>query len=70
MTRNTLLASFAGAAALALSAFSAQALPTVAKFDGAANASTNLIAKANFRHWRWHRHHRRHHRHHRHHRHW
>jgi hypothetical protein len=62
MSRNTLIASLAGAVALGLSAFSAQAAQ-VPMDPGAVNSgAASLIEKANYRHHRHHHHHHRWHR--------
>jgi Spy/CpxP family protein refolding chaperone len=63
MTRNVLLASLAGAAALAVSAFSAQAAPTL-QLSGLTANQAGAVESVNWRryNWRWHHRHHRHHR--------
>jgi hypothetical protein len=70
MSRNALIASLAGALALGLSAFSAQAASVPMSDVGIHSGKSSLVQQANYRHYRHYRHHRvyRHHRHHRHHR--
>jgi hypothetical protein len=67
MSRKALLASLAGAMALGLGAFSAQAAP--APLSGVHANVSGVVQKANWRYYRHHRHHhyrfwRYHHRHH------
>jgi hypothetical protein len=67
MSRNALIASLAGAIALGLSAFSAQAASVPRNTSGVHSGKASLVQQAHYRHYRHHRHHR-HHRHYRHHR--
>ena len=70
MSRNALIASLAGALALGLSAFSAQAASVPMTQTGVHSGKVSLVQQANYRHYRHYRHHRHyvHHRHHRHYR--
>lgn len=73
MKRNVLLASLTGAAALAVSALSAQAASVPQPLAGIAADQASLVETVHWRrhhhrHWRWNWHHRRHH--HRHYRWW
>jgi hypothetical protein len=67
MTRNVLLASLTGAAALAVSALSVQAAPALQPLAGISTDQAKLAETVHWRrhhhhhHWRWHRHHRHHH---------
>jgi hypothetical protein len=68
MSRNALIASLAGALALGLGAFTAQAASVpMTQTAGVHGGKTSLVQKAHYRHYRHHRHHR-HYRHYRHHR--
>ena len=67
MSRNTLIASLAGALALGLTAFSAQAASVPKNDPGIHSGKPSLVQKAHYRHYRHHRHHR-HYRHYRHYR--
>jgi hypothetical protein len=67
MSRNTLIASLAGALALGLSAFSAQAASVSMAQTGVHSGKVSLVQKAHYRYYRHYSHHR-HHRHYRHYR--
>jgi hypothetical protein len=67
MSRNALIASLAGALALGLSAFTAQAASVPMTQTGVHSGKTSLVQKANYRHYRHYSHHR-HYRHYRHYR--
>jgi hypothetical protein len=63
MSRNVLIASLAGAVALGLSAFTAQAASVPVHTNGVHTAKVSLVQQARFdrhhRYYRYHRHHRR-----------
>lgn len=65
MPRNALIAGLAGALALGLGAFSAQAASVPVAQAGVHGGKASLVQKA---HYRYHRHHHRHYRHYRHYR--
>jgi hypothetical protein len=69
MSRNALIASLAGALALGLSAFTAQAASVPMTQAGVHSGKTSLVQKAHYRHYRHYRHYS-HHRHYRHYRHY
>jgi hypothetical protein len=69
MSRNAFVASLAGALALGLSAFTAQAASVPKSDVGVHSGKTSLVQKAHYRHYRHYRHHR-HYTHHRHYRHY
>jgi len=69
MSRNALIASLAGALALGLSAFTAQAASVPMTQTGVHSGKTSLVQKAHYRHYRHYRHYS-HHRHYRHYRHY
>ena len=62
MSRNALIASLAGALALGLSAFTAQAASVpMTQTVGIHTGKASLVQKAHYRHYRHYSHHRHHH---------